>query len=184
MKELVKKIENFKGSPVLAAVAAILLVIMSVSLAVSCGGEESPPATPSKAETKPAGATGTNRSTATTTDSTPLAPTTDGYSVSGTGDSLTSAENIWKPAFKTKNPFYQQLSKTSGTTGTTGTTGTNGTTGTTGTSTAPYSGSTGSTTGTSSYTYDGTTSYTDNSDTTDTTGTSGTTGTYTPPPVK
>ena len=132
MKVIMKKMENFKGSPWLAAAAAIILVIMAVSLAVSCG--EQTPST-SSSGTKSAGitksATAATSPTSTANTTKPLSPTTNGYSVSRTGNSAGNTSGMWSSVFKVrKDPFIQQVSQKTSTT--------SATTSTTGTSTAPY----------------------------------------------
>lgn len=151
--KFLKKIKNLRESPLLAAFAALLLVIFSITLAVSCGGEKG--TTEGEKDTGSRSAPGKTTTRATTTQ--PAAMTT----TPSTSVSTRSNSTIWSSVFTRKDPFKQQVQAGGGGTSTTpatgtsttpsyytgeipyyGTNGTNGTTGGTG-YTAPSSGGTG-----------------------------------------
>ena len=134
MSNTLNKISDFKGSPLLAAIAAIMLVIMSVGLAISCG-EETPPPAPSqtKAETRPS--TGTGRTSTGFTTTTPsTTSTTPSSSTTVAADTGASGASLWNKVFARKDPFKQLFADTGTSAAGTGglsSTGTFGTTSTT-----------------------------------------------------
>lgn len=159
-----KKTKEIRESPLLAAFAALLLVIISITLAVSCGGEKGTTESDQKTATRTApGRTTTQAGTSqpTTMSTTPSASV-----------STKSNSTIWSSVFTRKDPFKQQVQTGMGGTTTTPSSGTTTTPSYTGE--IPYYGSNGAN-GTTGGTTGGT-GYTPPS-------TGGTGYTY-PPPVK
>lgn len=143
--------EGLRDSPLLAAFTALLLVIFSITLAVSCGEEKG--TTNGEQDTSARTATGrtTTKTTAAQPSTTSTTPPMGVYS--------RSSSTVWASVFSRKDPFIQKIGTEEEGPGTT---------------TIPTA---GATTPTSYYgdttTGNGTTGYT-------TTGDPGTTGTTTP----
>lgn len=107
MNESENRILN--ASPLIAALGAILLIIMAVGLAISCGEEPAAESPRETAETRPTvGTARTSRtSTAATTAQAPVSPASPERA-----DQIVSPSEatIWSRIFSRKDPFVQLFS--------------------------------------------------------------------------
>ncbi len=112
LDEFLDKLDNFKGSPIIAAAAAIVLVVCSVTLALSCGEESTPPANTQAAATGTMPSTSPSRGTAAPSRTAPAGSSSTSSSQTNPYLSSPNGTTMWSKVFTRKDPWIQRVYQT------------------------------------------------------------------------